>query len=334
MTGMAEQTVGRDWRPMVQTISPLQWVVAGVFLPVSMALIAWGLFALVDWLPILRIPMIVLVAIIILLTIQITNNQVQIQIKRADTATQTLRAASQGKIELVGTVRPIDKPLFSPVYGVSCVSYRSSIAFRPANPAPDGEPIFYSDSHWPAAVLLTDGRHDMFMPFSDVGKSSMEVMLQQADAPLEWLRADLRERLAGNDWTVTLRDEHVIPSDKPLKVNAVLRTLTSRDSYLETRARHLDLLPPQPEDLETDEIELAWRAHCNRREEAAGTGEAVPVDALLPLSVVKVLPYACVADADWRQTTLHLVFNAVVGAASAYLIARLLGATGPWAVLF
>ncbi len=82
MGGLAEETVGRDWRPMTQTMSPLQWVIAGLFMPLSMGLIAWRLFALVDWLPILRIPMIVLMAILLLLTIQVTYNQIHIQIKR------------------------------------------------------------------------------------------------------------------------------------------------------------------------------------------------------------------------------------------------------------
>ncbi|MGC2856187.1 hypothetical protein ACM64Y_12000 [Novispirillum sp. DQ9] len=321
----------RHWRTLLRKKERSEVVMGyATVMPVSGA-VAWGLWALAGWLEWLYWPVLILAGFTFHVFIAVAVNALRMQVKRADTATQTLRAASQGRIELIGTVRPIEGTLVSPLYGVPCVAFNAWFSARDAS----GELVTAREKVLPAAVLLTDGDREAFLPVHEADEVAMRVELAQLDASRELLRQDIREEL-GDGGKISARLEEVVPADKPMQVNGVFRTLSSGDSYRTVVNAHVGLIPPTEEELEKDAVEQAWRRFCRRREaEAGGAGPVpVPVDAILPVTHFKGIGIVRVADADWRLAA-DVVANMVMFAVPfGYLLLRLLDLTGPLPLLF
>lgn len=320
-------------------------IVGYILAPVVFILMAWGGYAVGSWGGLAYWIVMLTVGGFVFICLLVIATEIRFHIKRSDTATQTLRAASQGRVELIGTIRPLDGPVISPLYGVSCAAFWSRIIAKPRQwpegwPAGRAKPadVYMQDKYVPAAVLLTDGKAEAFVPYSDTFRGDSDVRLDKLDAPHDLLREDVRASVAEGEWEITHRTEYVIPCDTPLQLNGLFRTLSSRDSYLEVVNKHTDILPPTPEQLETSPLEQAWRAYCARREAAAmengGSTEAAPVDAILPITNYKRISLVRPADAGgwaaWR--TIHIMVMFIVP--SVYVLLRLPDLIEPLPFLF
>lgn len=322
------RTTAGEWRDLLETKKVWEVVLSYAIIPVVCGMLAWGLWALTEWWALLYWPVVILAGLLLFISISLVATELLMQVKRADTATQTLRAASQGRIEVIGTVRPIEAPLVSPLYGVPCVAFNAWFRGKDAS----GQLVEVREKTLPDAVVLTDGVTEAFLPIGAPHETAIRAALARLDAPHDWLRQDIREAL-GEDGTILIRTEEVIPCDKPLQVNGVFRTLSSRDSYRTIVNAHVDFPPPLPENLAKDAVELAWKAFCQRCEAAAG-GKEVPVDAILPVTHIKGIGIVRVKDADWRYALDSIATTILIEAPFAYLFARLLDVVEPLPLLF
>lgn len=292
-------------------------------------LVAWAIHAVVLWQDFLRGPVALIVLGFNVLLVLVVIMTIRTEIKRRDTATQSIRAASQGRIELVGMVRAVGEPLVSPLYGVKCIAYRSvfradsEISFKDAikgKPTPD--PVTFSEEVFQPAFLLTDGKAEVFVPLERGNFSSTEILLDKDDEPLDTIRSDVAAHLQPR-MTVTSRGENVIPVGKLVMVNGVFRTLSSEDSYQRVSARHREIMEPSDEGLAHDPVEQAWLAHCRRKAAEAGGG-VVQIDVVLPITHFLGLPVVRATEPSWRTAVKDVATMLVVLIPGAYLAARLL----------
>lgn len=269
--------------------------------------IAWGIYELVDWASWLHWPVVIMLILMLMAFVAIPFYELKVQAIRADTATQKLRSASQGRIELVGTLLPLEGEILSPLYSVPCVAWRSTFTAWPerrqGEPRPLKPPIDFKDSHVPAAVLLSDGEASAFIPLYENQSALLEVEIDSLDEPKALLRNDLRQPLEAGRLTIGSRNESVIPCGKPMQVNATLATLSSDQSYQQAVRRRQNLPEFTPEELEKDPVENAWRSYCLSREEAGGTpGIPVQVDAIVPTADNGIIELSSVRRSGWRDT--------------------------------
>ncbi len=315
-----------------------------VVLPVVYYFFAWGIYEATAWLSWLTIPVAIAVALLLVAVILTALSELSLHVKRADTATQTLRAASQGRIELKGTLLPVDgKALTSPLYGIPCVSYDAGFtAVRRTTGKTTADTtgrVALREKVVADAVLLSDGVDEAFLPLNDVHRYHTQVELDRCDAPTDLLRADLRDQIGhdqiGRDgWRVAARTETIIPCDKPVLVNAFFITLTTADSYLAAEAKHLGKPPPEPKALENSPKETLWRAYCQRRQEESGAAHPVTVNALLPNRGLTEIGIVRERDATWQNTVKVVGMAVVLAPATLYLFLRLTGIIGRWDPLF
>lgn len=300
-------------------------------LPIVYSFIAWGLVELAVWMPWLTVPLFLAAGFLLYVLGHIVVHQIGLHVRRADTATQTLRAASQGRIEVKGTLRPVTgTPLISPLYGIPCAAYTAEFtAVRSRQ-----ERVTLKEEVFPEAVLLSDGDAEAFLPLEEIHRFHTEVELSRPDAPLDWLRADLREQIDGPGWQVVQRAETLIPCDKVMQVNAVFHTQSTADSYLDAEARHLGKAPPPPETREHHPTETLWREYCRRREADAGGDHPVAVDALLSISLMKGIGIVRARDANVRDTAKTIGMALVFLPGALYLFLRLALEIHDWTPLF
>lgn len=321
---------GADWRQFARARTPIrETVITHVVVPLVFGLLCWAGWALVGWLAWLHWPVVVVNAVLLGLFLSVVFNTARMQVKRVDTATQTLRAASQGQIEVIGTISPIGALRASPLYGVPCVAFKSWLTAYPAT----GKPFRLEETWLPPAVILTDGSREAFLPVHAGDEPDMHAVLHTPQAPRDLLREDVRENV-GSDWRITERREHVIPPDAPMQVNAVFRTVSSHDSYRATVNAHVGLPPPTAEALETCPVEAAWRTYCRHRETIAGTAGPVAVDAFLPVTLYKDIGIVRVADSRWLYALDQMVTVLLASLPLFYLLLRLLGVIDPLPFLF
>jgi len=325
-----------------QTQTPLWgYILVYALAPVVYFLIAWGVYAIGSLDRRLYWVVMPTLGVFVFLCIGVIFVAIRFHIKRTDTATQTLRSASQGRVELIGTLKPLDEPVVSPLYGISCVAWWFTLMATPRQwPEGQSRPADLSirESHMPAAVLLTDGENDAFLPFDNMFRDDTQVMLNKLDAPHDLMRQDLRILTQEEEWKITHRSEDLIPCDKPLQLNCVFRTLSSRDSYLEACYDQTNFLPPTPQELENSPLEQAWRAYCACREAAAekqsGIGGPMRVDAILPITSLKPISLVRPVDAGgmaaWR--IIHSMVLALLPAV--YALLRLSDIIPPLLFLF
>ncbi|KJS40013.1 MAG: hypothetical protein VR70_06395 [Rhodospirillaceae bacterium BRH_c57] len=304
---------------------------AFVLMPVVYYFFAWGIYEVTAWLSWLTIPVALAVALLLVMLIAITISELSLHVKRADTATQTLRAAAQGRIELKGTLLPVGgEALTSPLYGIPCVSYDAEFtAVRGTT-----ERVTLREKVFPAAVLLTDGVDEVFLPMDEKNRLNIEVELYRDDAPTGLLRADLREQVGGTGWRFAARKEVVVPCGKPVLVNTFYQTLTTADSYLAAEAKHLGKPPPEPKTLEDSPKETLWRDYCQRRQEASGAAHPVVVNTLLPDRDLTDISIVRERDADWRNTVKIVSMALALVPGALYLFLRLTGIIDRWDPLF
>ncbi len=276
--------------------------------PPFYALVAWGIFELVEWATWLYWPVLVVLVVMLMAFVAMPIYQIKLHATRADTAPQKLRSASQGRIELVGTLLPLEGEILSPLYSVPCVAWRSRFTAwaeqRHGQPRPVAPAIDFKESDLPAAVLLSDGEASAFIPLYKSATGLLEVEIDARDEPKELLRMDLRQPVEAGRLNIGDRSEVVIPCGKRMQVNATLITLSSDQSYQQAVRRRLNLPELTPDALEKDAIENAWLSHCRGKEEAAGT--PVQVDAIVPTSHVGDLHLAAVRYVGWRETLFIL----------------------------
>lgn len=298
-----------------------------VFSPFIYFLLGLGILELVEWAGWLRWPMIILLVLLLLVLMIGVVQQVRVHVKRADTATQSIRAASQGRIELIGTLKPIEGEVISPLYAVPCVSWVSKLSaaaeLRPAEKIADRPVVRFSDSLSPPAVLLTDGEGaEVFLPFLDENVQGMEIEIERPDEPRSLLREDLRKQMEMRTFVIGTRFESLVPCGKPMQANAVFSTLSSTDSYFKAVQARRKLPEPSEEQLLEDKVEQAWRRYCRAREEKAGAAP-VPVNALLPLDEIGGVRVVRQSFASWRETALVISMMLILGAASVFMIGAL-----------
>lgn len=313
---MAGQGGGLAWeRLKKRNEGELVW---GLLLsPIVYVLLVVGILELVDWAGWLRWPVAILLGLLVLMIAAVLVEQVRVHAKRTDTATQSIRSASQGRIELVGTLKPVGGEVLSPLYGVPCVSWVAKLtATAEARPA-----VRFSDSMNPAAVLLTDGEGaEVFLPFPNDSVPAMEIEIERPDEPISLLREDLRRQSDGT--TIAQRFESLVPCGKPMQANAVFRTLSSADSYLKAVCAHRKQPEPAERDLQEDKVEQAWRSYCRHREEVAGA-VPVPVDVLLPLGEIGGVRVVRQTFASWRETATIVYLAVTLGVACVFTIGAL-----------
>lgn len=302
-------------------------------------LVAWGIHELVLWQEFLRGPVALVLMAFNAFLVLIVVMTIRTEAKRRDTATQTIRSASQGKIELVGMVEAVEEPLVSPLYGVECIAYRSGFQAVPEVSLKEAlagktslDAVTFSEEVFAPAFLLTDGRAEVFVPFERHNFGSTEVLLVAEDEPHDTIRADVAERLRPS-MTITSRDENVVPVGKQVMVNGVFRTLSSEDSYVRVAARHREIMEPSDEELARDPVEQAWIAYCHHKAADAG-GAVVPVDALLPVTHFIGLPVVRATEPSWRDAVKQTAIMLVVLIPGLYLAARLLDSIPPLPLLF
>lgn len=334
--------LGLGWEDLRREDSMILKSLAYPAVPLVILPLPWLMHAVAGWATWLYWTMVVVAVGMLLISVGVIRQEIRFHIKRRDTATQTLRAASQGRIEVIGTLRTIDgPPLISPLYGIPCVAYWSCFIAESktkTSSAKKPDPIHVTAKQPPPAVLLGDGAAEVFVPFKDSFRVDTEVPLDQTTAPATLLRPDLQASLAAGDWTITVRREDVVPVDKPVQVNGLFRTLTSRDSYTTVVAAHTNLLPPTTEQLESDPVEQAWRTYCARREAEAGQSgpesAPVPVNAILPITHFTAYSMVRVSDAGgWATARMSFVL-VLMSLPFAYLLARLMGWLEPLWPLF
>lgn len=331
-----------DWRAMMRPPSLKDALANLILIPPLFLPVAWGLYALVDWLPGLYWAVVIAVGCVLLLFFGALSVELATHIKRRDTATQTLRAASQGRIEVIGTLRRTADHLVSPLYGVDCIGYSARFDARPVPPPGTAtttggkrrDVILFSESSFPPAVLMVDGPAEAFLSFEGVHRHGTEIELLHPEAPRDLLRADIRDRLVDGDWTITLRQEALIPTDMPIQLNGVFRTLSSQDSYLEAVRKQTGLRAPTKEELDASPVEQAWRTYCARREDAAGTSGPVPVDAVVPITDFKRHALVRVTDAGGRASAKIAAILVLMLLPFLYLALRLLDVMKPLPLLF
>lgn len=340
---MSDTAVGREvrWEDLQQGHSLAFDLLVYCGLSAGFMLLAWGVHALVTWQDALRWPVVIGVLMFDALLVLAVVTIIRAEVKRRDTGTQSIRSASQGRIELVGMVQAVGEPMISPLYGVPCVAYRSSFeAFKPET-APVGDagkgkaaadPLSFFEEMAAPAFLLTDGIREVFVPLEAFHLSGVEIVLNKDDEPLDTLRPDVAERLLP-DMTITNRDEDVVPIGKLVMANGVFRTFSSGDSYTRAAARHRGIEEPSDEALAGDPVETRWRAHCRRKEAAAGSSP-VRVDALLPVSHFLGLPVVRANEPSWREAVKQTAMMLVVLVPGLYLAVRLLDVMSPLPLLF
>lgn len=251
---------------------------------------------LTEMFPVLRWPAGALAVGVVVLCVVPVVTRLRVEIKRADTATQTIRAASQGRIELVGRVAAIGEPVGSPLFDVPAVSWWSSLdAFvdvRAARAAADGAPdlkgVIFTETR-ERSFLVSDGDRAVFVPFDVRHRFDVSEQLADLEAPFELLRRDILDRIAGRPVHARKREETVVPIGMRVQTNGVLRTFLSSDPYLPEYARRTGAKAPTEAELERHPVEADWREFCRGEERRRGGGP-VPVDALLPLSARKRVP--------------------------------------------
>lgn len=303
-------------------------LVMGVLLsPFAYFLLGLGILALVEWAGWLRWPMIILLGVLFLAAMTGFVQQVRVHMKRADTATQSIRAASQGRIELIGTLKSLEGEVISPLYAVPCVSWLSRLSasaeLLPSEKIADRPVVRFSESMSPPAVLLTDGEGaEVFLPFLDENVQGMEIEIDRPDEPRSLLREDLRKQMEMRTFVIGKRLESLVPCGKLMQANAVLSTLSSTDSYLRAVHARRKLPEPSEEQLRDDKVEQAWRRYCRAREEKAGAAP-VPVNALLPLDEIGGVRIVRQTFASWRETAFIIGMMVMLGAACAFMIGAL-----------
>jgi len=251
---------------------------------------------LTEFFPVLRWATGVLAIGVVVMCVVPLVTRLRVEIKRADTATQTIRAASQGRIELVGRVAAIGEPAGSPLFDVPAVSWWSSldcfVDVPAVRAAPDGRQdlsgVTFTETR-ERSFLLSDGDRAVFVPFDLRHRFDASEQLADIEAPFELLRRDILDRIAGRPVHARTREETVVPIGMAVQANGVLRTFLSSDPYMPEYARRTGAKPPTEAELGRHPIEADWREFC-RAEEARRGGDPVPVDALLPLSARKRVP--------------------------------------------
>ncbi len=242
---------------------------------------------------------------------------ITLQWKRWDTATQSVRGASQGRIELVGRCQAPGEPLISPLFGIPCVDYRSRMVCMPnaaqaeeAGVVPEevvpketsggGEAgttaeyggtaksgqLVWREQKSLDALLLDDEGYRVFVPIVRRDDLTEIAVKLRATPPLEQLRSDVRQFLSEKRATLVSCHEVVVPVDRLIQANAVFKTLNSDDDYVSAHQRRLGHSDDEFTRARLKPVEDAWKRYASEQEAAAG-GERIRLDTLLPLSSLK-----------------------------------------------
>lgn len=261
---------------------------------------------LIAWLSWLFWPVVILLGSSIFMIVWLVYLEIKIQLKRMDTATQSIRSASQGRIELVGRVQALDKPLVSPLFAIPCIEYRATLVTAPAangqaedkklptdetvkasNDAKES-PFRWRDTKSQNAFLLCDEGHQVFVPLMHKDSGRYFDVDLQGKPPQEQFRDDVKKFLEQNKREVVYCRERLVPVGRLIQANAVFKTLNSNDDYVRQYQRQAKLSTSEHELESLKFITDVWRRHADSQESTAGG--PTRLDVLLPLSAMKGIP--------------------------------------------
>lgn len=234
--------------------------VAGLIIILVLALlILAGLWKLMEAAPVLAWVIHPLLWLLILGRLREIVNSKKIVFRRRDTATQTIRAASQGRAEVVGRITLIDQCNMD--------------------------------------LLADDRKNKTLTPFVIVDRSGDEAFVvgDVADGICDRF-TDIASLLNTHAWHQAVEDELAGMSMARKKlvgplaqVNGVFVTVSSRDSLADTIARHSNFsLPAGAESWNQHAAEKRWTVWTARKEREAG-GEPVQVNVILPFQDIRAV---------------------------------------------
>ena len=221
------------------------------------AAIAFGLYGLTLWYAWLYWPVAVVLSLMLLAILVLVRFTRAENINRQDTAQTTIRGASQGSVELVGRIKGIESlTLFSETFDVPCV-YQSGIA----SSRRDGDVfVQFTDQ---CACLIDDGTGEVFVPdFASAGIEGMFHGKKTISALNEQYRARQtgKGRFVDHPYSVM---ENLVPVGLPVRANGAFLTISARDSYLASQARHLGQPVPSAQALACEPVEQQWRQYAD-----------------------------------------------------------------------
>ncbi|RQD74900.1 hypothetical protein [Desulfonatronospira sp. MSAO_Bac3] len=291
-------------------------IVAILFMIAAVAGMVWLIEMAVGWLGWLFWPIVFILGMLALLIYVTVLNLIRLQFKRWDTGTQNIRSASQGRIELVGRCQAPVEPLVSPLFGVPCAYCKSTLTMQPsltgeaeadsdvsvsengqnrqdpASPNSDESmPNRQGQTSWRDqksldSFLLCDDGYQVFAPIlDDIMSNEMGIGLS-GKPPESYLSKDVKEYMRRNNTEMVSCYEWVVPVGRLLQANAVFKTMMSDGDYVEELLKRQGLENSEFNRESLKKIEKAWSRYAETQE-AAGGGEPVKLDTLLPLSIFK-----------------------------------------------
>lgn len=211
-------------------------------------------------------PVIVLAILWLLGVLQSVISGWKNHVKQLDTATSTIRGASQGSIEIIGRVKAIEgQALLSPMYQIPCVHYQVSVGRA------EIKGIFINNAFFQErasrALLINDGTGEVFTPsFANTFNDQLLRRIEGAKLPphlREHIRSVPEFQSISLPRGMCNLSESLMPVGVMVQANAILLTLKASDSYIRAWARLGNDLEIMLSASQRDQIESEWRTYAD-----------------------------------------------------------------------
>jgi len=231
------------------------------------AAISFGLFWLtlkVSW---MFWPVVVLLLLLLLMVVLFVQSSRASARRRRDTAATTIKAASQGAVELTGHLKAIQGlQLFSETFNMPCFHLWGTASHR-RHKRLGGQ---FTQKR---SCLLDDGTGEVFIAadaldiFHGVasGKKIVNPISQQY-----MTEANVKQP---GPYTVI---EQLVPAQVPVRANGAFLTIRADESYLKAQARYHREPMPSDEKLQNSLVERHWRQYADQAITAAAPSVDTP----------------------------------------------------------
>ncbi len=292
--------------------------------------VAVSAYYLVQALPWLFWPVVILAALWLFAALLLIIDGWRNYLARTDTATSTIRGASQGAIEIVGRVKAIEgQTLVSPINQIPCVHYRASVSCPSINKIVVNNAFFQEQAG--RALLIDDGTGEAFAP--SFANTFNDQLLNRFEASK--LPRHLHDRIRSNpDYQgITLPrgscnlDESLMPVGITAQVNAILVTIKASDSYIGAWTRLGNDLEILLSPSQRDRIDTEWRAYADTfLAQADAKNKPAPLlNALVPFTGTTSFTLTYRPKTKTRFVMGNLGFQLIMSIAPTVLILMLFG---------